>query len=189
MLRFVAAYGFRNIQNLVRKLKSPSVGGGGGGGRGGARRPGIGARGGGAGAARGGPGSSTSTAAGVLHFVEVMACPSGCTNGGGQLRAPTPTTTTTDTPGSEGDKGLLATKEWIQQVDRAYHQGHGPPQPPHEHAAVLALYQEWLGVAWNADVPAGMEEGSESTALRSRHLHTQYHAPTKNLASPMLSKW
>ncbi len=42
------SYGFRNIQNITRQLKSPK-------------------------------GSA-------YDFVEVMACPSGCVNGGGQIR-------------------------------------------------------------------------------------------------------
>lgn len=45
-LRFARAYGFRNIQNLIRKLKRSSI---------------------------------------KYDYVEVMACPSGCVNGGGQL--------------------------------------------------------------------------------------------------------
>ena len=49
VLRFCRAYGFRNIQNLVRRVKS---------------------------------GRSS------YHYVELMACPSGCANGGGQPRPP-----------------------------------------------------------------------------------------------------
>merc|ERR1711974_99030 len=45
-LRFVAAYGFRNIQAILRKIKSQRD---------------------------------------IIHFAEVMACPSGCLNGGGQI--------------------------------------------------------------------------------------------------------
>lgn len=55
LLRFAAAYGFRNIQTLVRKIKRGAC---------------------------------------EYDFVEIMACPSACLNGGGQLRpaqvAPTP---------------------------------------------------------------------------------------------------
>lgn len=47
LLRFAIANGFRNIQNLVQKLKR---------------------------------GKSN------YHYVEVMACPSGCLNGGAQIR-------------------------------------------------------------------------------------------------------
>uniref|UniRef100_A0A8C0Q595 Cytosolic iron-sulfur assembly component 3 n=2 Tax=Canis lupus familiaris TaxID=9615 RepID=A0A8C0Q595_CANLF len=64
LLHFAAAYGFRNIQNLVQKLKR-------------GRCP--------------------------YHYVEVMACPAGCLNGGGQLKAP-------DMP----------SKELLQQVEMLY---------------------------------------------------------------------
>ncbi len=46
VLKVAVANGFRNIQNIVRKLKTTD-----------------------------------------LHYVEIMACPSGCLNGGGQIRA------------------------------------------------------------------------------------------------------
>ncbi|XP_065358233.1 probable cytosolic Fe-S cluster assembly factor GH10760 [Calliphora vicina] len=49
VLKFAIANGFRNIQNLVQKLKRGKV---------------------------------------QYHFVEVMACPSGCINGGAQIRPP-----------------------------------------------------------------------------------------------------
>ncbi|KAH7731593.1 Iron only hydrogenase large subunitC-terminal domain containing protein [Aphelenchoides avenae] len=49
-LKFATVYGFRNIQNLVRKAKRKDF---------------------------------------VAQFVEVMACPSGCGNGGGQIRGST----------------------------------------------------------------------------------------------------
>ena len=47
-LRFAYAYGFRNIQNIVQKLKRNKC---------------------------------------DYDFVEIMACPSGCINGGGQIRS------------------------------------------------------------------------------------------------------
>ncbi|XP_053958434.1 probable cytosolic Fe-S cluster assembly factor GJ13047 [Anastrepha ludens] len=50
VLKFAIANGFRNIQNLVQKLKRGKA---------------------------------------SYHFVEVMACPSGCINGGAQVRPPT----------------------------------------------------------------------------------------------------
>lgn len=61
LLRVAAAYGFRNIQALVRRLRSPPK-------------------------RSGGVGSSTSWC--EHDYVEVMACPGGCLNGGGQLRPP-----------------------------------------------------------------------------------------------------
>ena len=49
-LKFAFAFGFRNIQNIVQKIKRKKC---------------------------------------SYHFVEIMACPSGCVNGGGQIRADT----------------------------------------------------------------------------------------------------
>lgn len=49
-LKFAFAFGFRNIQNIVQKIKRKKC---------------------------------------AYHFVEIMACPSGCANGGGQIRAET----------------------------------------------------------------------------------------------------
>lgn len=49
-LKFAFAFGFRNIQNIVQKIKRKKC---------------------------------------HYHFVEIMACPSGCVNGGGQIRAET----------------------------------------------------------------------------------------------------
>ncbi|XP_004705841.1 cytosolic iron-sulfur assembly component 3 [Echinops telfairi] len=86
LLHFAAAYGFRNIQNLVQKLKR-------------GRCP--------------------------YHYVEVMACPSGCLNGGGQLRAP-------DTQD----------KELLQQVERLY--GEVRTQAPEDAPGVRELYEHWL---------------------------------------------
>lgn len=66
MLRFALAYGFRNIQTVLRKVKQ---------------------------------GLSP------YDYVEVMACPSGCVNGGGQI------------PPSTGS----SLQSHIQEVDQLYH--------------------------------------------------------------------
>ncbi|XP_053527754.1 cytosolic iron-sulfur assembly component 3 isoform X2 [Artibeus jamaicensis] len=86
LLHFAAAYGFRNIQNLVQKLKR-------------GRCP--------------------------YHYVEVMACPSGCLNGGGQLKAP-------EMPG----------KELLQHVERLYNTVR--TEAPEDVPGVRELYQHWL---------------------------------------------
>lgn len=86
LLHFAAAYGFRNIQNLVQKLKR-------------GRCP--------------------------YHYVEVMACPAGCLNGGGQLKAP-------DMPG----------KELLQQVERLYSMVR--TEAPEDAPGVQELYGHWL---------------------------------------------
>ncbi|KYO30827.1 cytosolic iron-sulfur assembly component 3 [Alligator mississippiensis] len=89
LLQFALAYGFRNIQNLVQKLKR---------------------------------GKSP------YHYVEVMACPSGCLNGGGQLRA-------------EGEPS----RELLQQVEQLYESVR--TETPEANGSVQELYEQWLGGA------------------------------------------
>ncbi|NWJ05611.1 NARFL factor, partial [Crypturellus undulatus] len=86
LLQFALAYGFRNIQNLVQKLKR---------------------------------GKSP------YHYVEVMACPSGCLNGGGQIKV-------------EGE----ASKDWLQQVEKLY-ESLGT-ETPERNQGVNELYEQWL---------------------------------------------
>nr|CAG8622254.1 1225_t:CDS:2 [Entrophospora candida] len=87
LLKFASAYGFRNIQNLVRKVKT---------------------------------GNSP------YHYIEVMACPSGCINGGGQLK-----------PGE-----TIPIKDWINSVNNIYHAI--ASKSPEENDKILELYSEWL---------------------------------------------
>uniref|UniRef100_A0A8C4EY22 Nuclear prelamin A recognition factor-like n=1 Tax=Dicentrarchus labrax TaxID=13489 RepID=A0A8C4EY22_DICLA len=87
LLCFASTYGFRNIQNLVQKLKR---------------------------------GKSP------YHFVEVMACPSGCLNGGGQVK-PLP---------GESQKELLQKVEELYKAER--------PLLPEDDTRVAELYQSWL---------------------------------------------
>ncbi|XP_008286127.1 cytosolic Fe-S cluster assembly factor narfl [Stegastes partitus] len=87
VLCFASTYGFRNIQNLVQKLKR---------------------------------GKSP------YHFVEVMACPSGCLNGGGQVKP------------SAGQNP----KELLQKVEELYRAEHS--QLPQDDTHVAELYQSWL---------------------------------------------
>ncbi|XP_076026752.1 cytosolic Fe-S cluster assembly factor narfl [Genypterus blacodes] len=87
VLCFASAYGFRNIQNMVQKLKK---------------------------------GKSP------YHFVEVMACPSGCLNGGGQVKA-----IHGQTP-----------KELLQKVEELYKAEN--PLPPEDDERVAELYQTWI---------------------------------------------
>lgn len=96
-------YGFRNIQNLVRKLKPTKK----------SRMPAAARR----------NELANGSSAGALSeyaYVEVMACPGGCTNGGGQVKA-----------NDVADFGLIGNaearkitpteqKEWLSRVDEAY---------------------------------------------------------------------
>lgn len=95
-------YGFRNIQNLVRKLK-PAKTSRMPGGRpfGSARKP------------------TTGKQAGLEYgYVEVMACPGGCTNGGGQIKVDDPVVI--ERKGLPPNPGPVEQKEWLSQVDEAY---------------------------------------------------------------------
>lgn len=94
-------YGFRNIQNLVRRLK-PARPSRMPGGKpfGSARRPTV---------------KSSSIEYG---YVEVMACPGGCTNGGGQIKVDDPVIL--DRKNFEGKPGPQEQKDWLAEVDEAY---------------------------------------------------------------------
>ena len=83
-------YGFRNIQNLVRKLKPVKK----------SRLP-------------GGRGQAPKAGGGMdFAYVEVMACPGGCTNGGGQIKVD-------DIPLKP--ETAMSQKEWLNRVDEAYY--------------------------------------------------------------------
>ncbi|XP_065909503.1 cytosolic Fe-S cluster assembly factor narfl-like [Dysidea avara] len=88
VLKFAAAYGFRNIQNIVQKIKRGKC---------------------------------------PYHFIEVMACPSGCLNGGGQVRPTEPETS----------------KELLDRVEAIYTAV--KTRKPEENPLVERLYQDWLG--------------------------------------------
>ncbi|KAK3382898.1 iron hydrogenase [Lasiosphaeria ovina] len=94
-------YGFRNIQNLVRRLKPAKA----------SRMPG--------GKPFGGAKRPAGRSSGMDYaYVEVMACPGGCTNGGGQIKV--------DDQAIIDRKGLLTKpgpqeqKDWLAEVDEAY---------------------------------------------------------------------
>ncbi|KAI1350116.1 iron only hydrogenase large subunit domain-containing protein [Xylaria sp. FL0043] len=94
-------YGFRNIQNLVRKLKPARP----------SRMPGARAV------------ASSRRAAGKptgleYDYVEVMACPGGCTNGGGQIKVDDPVVV--ERKGAGFQPGPQEQKQWLAEVDEAY---------------------------------------------------------------------
>ncbi|GAB0138535.1 Cytosolic Fe-S cluster assembly factor nar1 [Epichloe bromicola] len=94
-------YGFRNIQNLVRRLKPARP----------SRMPGGKPF----GSARRPTGKSASLEYG---YVEVMACPGGCTNGGGQVKVDDPVVLARKQ--FRGKPGPQEQKEWLAEVDEAY---------------------------------------------------------------------
>ncbi|CAM0145661.1 unnamed protein product [Urochloa decumbens] len=89
VLKFALCYGFRNLQNIVRKIKMGKC---------------------------------------EYHFIEVMACPSGCLNGGGQIKPV---------------QGQSA-KELIQQLESVYTQDVSISDP-FDNPITKRLYDEWLG--------------------------------------------
>ncbi|KAK9361754.1 iron hydrogenase [Lipomyces starkeyi] len=112
-------YGFRNIQNLVRKLKTGSKAG---------ARSVVTAR------AKKSAGAASATLSPTEYdYVEVMACPGGCINGGGQIGAPT----------SDGD--AVGLKEWRDMVENKYKSMRSPVV---ERRAV----QEWAATIWGSDI-------------------------------------
>ena len=122
LFRSARYYGFRNIQNLVRRLKPAKVSRlPGAAARGGAREPGM---------ARGGAATAAPAARNMSDyaFVEVMACPGGCTNGGGQIKAGDVGVLQNGSSGVDnGGEQIVAPaqKEWLAKVDEAYFSGSG----------------------------------------------------------------
>lgn len=136
--RLARCYGFRNIQNLVRRLKPAR--------------------------ARALPRARIVPKARAepvkYDYVEVMACPGGCTNGGGQVRF--------------GDEVVEAEKaanqkEWLKRVEEAFYEGG-------EEAQVLgASVVEALVDAWERET--GVERG--------RLLYTSYRKVENDLGRRM----
>ncbi|XP_052761261.1 cytosolic Fe-S cluster assembly factor narfl-like [Mya arenaria] len=87
-IKMALAYGFRNIQNIVQKIKRKKC---------------------------------------PYHFVEIMACPSGCTNGGGQIKV----------------VGETTPKDRLAQVTGLYNSVQ--TVNPWTQSDVTSLYEEWLG--------------------------------------------
>jgi iron only hydrogenase large subunit-like protein len=104
ILKAARYYGFRNIQNLVRRLKPAKA----------SRMPGR------------RPTESARKPAGTLAgpdyaYVEVMACPGGCTNGGGQIKVDDPVISGRLMDGVKA--GPQGQKEWLAVVDETYFSG------------------------------------------------------------------
>ncbi|XP_078154847.1 ferredoxin hydrogenase [Carex rostrata] len=89
VLKFALCYGFRNLQNIVSKVKRGKC---------------------------------------EYHFIEVMACPSGCLNGGGQIKP----------------KKSQSGKELLQQLESLYMQD-VLIASPFDNPIAKTLYDEWLG--------------------------------------------
>ncbi|KUI62454.1 Cytosolic Fe-S cluster assembly factor nar-1 [Cytospora mali] len=94
-------YGFRNIQNIVRKLKPLKA----------SRMPG--------GKPFGSARRPTAQSKSLDYsYIEVMACPGGCTNGGGQVKVSD--SIVMERNGWDANPGPEEQKQWLAQVDEAY---------------------------------------------------------------------
>jgi len=123
VLRFCRAYGFRNIQNVVRRVKS-------------GRCP--------------------------YHFVELMACPGGCANGGGQPRPPS----------LEGPWRTAAVEHRLTEPEET------SEQAPLDQPCVQAMYAE-----------GGFLEGGPLGPSAQQHLLTEFHAVDATAMNPLAISW
>ena len=124
VLRFAIANGFRNIQNLVQKMKRKRC---------------------------------------DYDFVEIMACPSGCLNGGAQSRL------TEDNSGvisSSSSKAMLKDLESLHDAIQK--------QIPSENREVDLVYSDWLG--------------GRNSDKASHFLYTDYHEVEK-MTNSLTIKW
>eukprot|EP00927_Polykrikos_kofoidii_P061577 TRINITY_DN56406_c0_g1_i1.p1 TRINITY_DN56406_c0_g1~~TRINITY_DN56406_c0_g1_i1.p1 ORF type:complete len:687 (+),score=121.56 TRINITY_DN56406_c0_g1_i1:33-2093(+) len=137
LLRFVAAYGFRNIQNVVQRLaKSRAVGG------------------------------QATTELTCGHFIEILACPGGCLNGGGQIPVGTvPSPTQDSVVGSDAvapkHSSAGSRRERLRPLEAALrgHDDVGNSETaivaPCEHPGILKLYRH---IAARGDSNASNDE-------------------------------
>ncbi|PYH99102.1 cytosolic Fe-S cluster assembly factor nar1 [Aspergillus ellipticus CBS 707.79] len=146
ILKAARYYGFRNIQNLVRKLKPARASRLPGGNR---RQP----------VSRGAVSAGSGT---DYAYVEVMACPGGCTNGGGQIRIEDAREANSSTqPAASGEASGNPSKPtpheqrtWLARVDEAYysadsdseHEAEDQSQPlsiPEKQDKIRSTLQYW----------------------------------------------
>jgi len=110
IFRAARYYGFRNIQNLVRRLKPAKA----------SKLPGAASRKPGGSRKPGQPAGSGKDD--QYAYVEVMACPGGCTNGGGQIKV----SDLREVQGEEFENsgaqkvGTGEQRKWLERVDEAY---------------------------------------------------------------------
>ncbi|KAH9858613.1 iron hydrogenase [Lenzites betulinus] len=217
LFRGATCYGFRNLQNVVRRVGRDAgvqVG------RGAAGRL-AGLRGRGRAVRRGG-GADAGAAAQEergYDYVEVMACPGGCVNGGGQLRPPLPTTDAegftrdwrADGVRMDVDEPLPVApvgpkwgdREWTRRVEAAYWHAlpSPPPTPPAEGDALAfgekagsaqefadALAARVLVEMTGASSVAVGELGDTSEARRRQLFRTQYRAVESEVVG-LAVKW
>ena len=122
LLTFAIANGFRNIQNLVQKMKRKRC---------------------------------------TYDLVEVMACPSGCLNGGAQCKP----TEQTDT---------FSLKAFIAEMEKMYSNDSNEKVMPSNNLDVKVIYDDWLG--------------GRNSEKSMHYLHTEYHEVEK-MTNSLAIKW
>lgn len=129
VLRFAVANGFRNIQNLVQKMKRKRC---------------------------------------TYHFVEVMACPSGCLNGGAQARQheDSPDGSTAVVVSSAAAKAALENLSSLHRTIEI--------ENPLDNPEVETVYREWFG--------------GRDTDMAAELLYTDYHEVEK-MTNSLAIKW
>jgi iron only hydrogenase large subunit-like protein len=166
LLRFALAYGFRNIQTIVRQIKM-------------GRCP--------------------------YDYVEVMACPSGCLNGGGQIKAPKGVSTAQlveqlevryfvqqaglgQQQQQQQQQLVAAAPAGDQQQQQQYRVTQGSIQllqQQQQQGAVVPSCIDGRSLAAAYDVVLGGRVGDAAVA---QLLHTQYHNREKTVTSA-ISDW
>lgn len=141
-LKFARAYGFRNIQSLLMKMKRGAA---------------------------------------DVDLVEISACPSGCNNGGGQLKALSSMVSLANSHAhSSGSPPRSETnpesKERVSRVEALFHR-QLRVRRPEESPLVRYLYHE-------------TRLGAPLSEAARRVLHTRYHAvPKLETIAPLAAKW
>ncbi|CAH2078885.1 unnamed protein product [Thlaspi arvense] len=116
VLKFALCYGFQNLQNIVRRVKTHKC---------------------------------------DYQYVEIMACPAGCLNGGGQIKP----------------KIGQTQKQLIHSLEATYMNDTVLSTDPFQNPIAKRLYDEWLN-----------EPGSNEA---KKYMHTQYHPVVKSVTAQL----
>lgn len=161
-------YGFRNIQNLVRKLKPAKP----------SRMPG--------GKPFGSARRPTGKPAGLDYaYVEVMACPGGCTNGGGQIKVDDQVMADRKAFGEK--PGPQEQKAWLAEVDEAYFSA---DEPDSGHGTVADTCGDELVVAGisSSRIRDTLAHWSEITGIQlDRLVYTSYREVVSDVGKGQIS--
>ena len=123
-----------------------------------------------------------------LDLVEVMACPSGCNNGGGQIK--------TTSKGSQRELPSQG-RERVQQLEDLFHEHTNVRGEPTGGGSVVRcpdespLVQRVYGNSSSSSSSSGNSENFLlSEQQRAMLLHTRYHAvPKLDSIAPLAAKW